>query len=127
MLKPLVSLATVLILAPVAWADCPLAKAKKDTETQTVLTSYPDDVGPEFSVKVAKMRCGSCAGKISKRLGVIEGVKSTEFNIDQGLVLVTVENKIKTSQIIDALQELGYPAVALTVDDSEKSTTETRL
>ena len=120
------SMAACLILTPTVRAECPLAKAKKDAESQAALTSYPEDIGPVFTVKVAKMRCGSCANKISKRLSMIDGVKTTEFNIEQGLVHLTVENKIKTSRLIDALQELGYPAVALTADEAEKSVADSR-
>jgi copper chaperone CopZ len=114
MFRTFVFFTAFLVNSALALADCPLAKSNQTEPVQTELTSWPETIGPAASIKVSKMRCGSCAGKISKRLLEIKGIKDVNFDIKGGLVFVTIGDKIQTSLVLDALAGLGYPAVAVT-------------
>jgi len=94
-------------------ANCPLEAAKEMENSEAALTSYPETVGPVIALKVNKMRCTSCAAKISERFQKVEGIMSVDFDLKGKLVIVSVQKKIQTRPLIEALNELGYPVVGL--------------
>jgi copper chaperone len=61
-----------------------------------------------YEISVENIKCGGCAGTITKKINIIDGVNGTEVDIEAGIVKVDG---------IDALQEiltstllkLGYP------------------
>ena len=62
----------------------------------------------EFELKVENIKCGGCAGTITKKIGAIEGVTSTEVDIDAGVVKVTGEDGLLET-VTSTLLKLGYP------------------
>lgn len=61
-----------------------------------------------YEISVENIKCGGCAGTITRKVNAIEGVESTEVDVDAGIV------KVHGAEDLDALLtstllKLGYP------------------
>lgn len=62
----------------------------------------------KYEITVENIRCGGCAGTITKKINTINGIDNTEVDINAGMVKVTgVEGLLET--LISTLLKLGYP------------------
>ncbi len=60
-------------------------------------------------IAVQGMSCSSCQAKITKRLGKFAGVKSTDVNVEAGVVTVQYDDaKVKGAELTAAIERLGY-------------------
>lgn len=63
------------------------------------------------SIKISGMSCAACAARIEKGLAKQEGVKSAAVNLTTERAAVEFDSaKIKVSQLIQAVEDLGYKA-----------------
>ena len=61
-----------------------------------------------YEISVENIKCGGCAGTIRKKLNALEGVNSTEVDIENGIVKVDTNNDIHEA-LTALLLKLGYP------------------
>jgi len=61
-----------------------------------------------YSIKVENIKCGGCAGTISKRLNEMDSVTDTQVDVDTGTVTVTGDDSNR-EVVAQLLLKLGYP------------------
>ncbi|MGV6827385.1 MAG: heavy-metal-associated domain-containing protein [bacterium] len=61
-----------------------------------------------MDIQVENIKCGGCAGTITKKINEIEGVSEVNINIEQGVVEVAGEG-LDRDEIAQKLESLGYP------------------
>ncbi len=68
-------------------------------------------MGRKDIIKITGMTCASCAARIDKRLGRMEGIKSSSVNLASEKASVEFdESIISLDNIMDAVKKLGYGA-----------------
>jgi P-type Cu2+ transporter len=74
-----------------------------------------------YTLSVPSIHCGNCIATIERNLAKLGGVSAVRANLTLRRVSVTIDrNKISALQIVDALEDLGFPAHPLSVEDSAK-------
>ena len=61
-----------------------------------------------YQISVENIKCGGCAGTISKRLNELDAVDSCEVDIENGVVTVSGD-KTGRAEVVALLLKLGYP------------------
>ena len=61
-----------------------------------------------MEIAVENIKCGGCAGTITKKLSAAFETNNIDINIEQGLVTIDVDNA-KRSEVVQVLLDLGYP------------------
>jgi copper chaperone CopZ len=59
-------------------------------------------------IKLSNITCSACQKIITKRLGVLPGVKSVDVNIDNSLVTIDTDTNIPETSITKALEGTPY-------------------
>jgi copper chaperone len=62
----------------------------------------------QYELIVENIKCGGCAGTITKKVNAIEGVNNTEVDIEAGIVKVDGLEGLQGT-ITSTLLKLGYP------------------
>jgi copper chaperone CopZ len=58
---------------------------------------------------LSNIKCGGCAHSIKTKLDEIEGIISTEVNVEEGTLETTYETKTVRENIVQKLAAMGYP------------------
>lgn len=61
-----------------------------------------------YEISVENIKCGGCAGTITRKVNAIEGVESTEVDVDAGIVKVHGAEDLQ-ALLTSTLLKLGYP------------------
>lgn len=61
-----------------------------------------------YEISVENIKCGGCAGTITKKINEIEGVNSTDVEIEAGLVKIDAAEGLRET-LVSNLLKLGYP------------------
>ena len=61
-----------------------------------------------YEISVENIKCGGCAGTIIKKINAIEGVESTDVDIEAGIVKVSGIEELLES-LLASLLSMGYP------------------
>lgn len=61
-----------------------------------------------MKITVENIKCGGCAGTITKKLNIEFNTDSTKVNVEQGMIDINVED-IKRNEVTKILLNLGYP------------------
>jgi len=61
-----------------------------------------------YQISVENIKCGGCAGTISKRLNELDAVDSCEVDIENGVVTVSGDETGR-AEVVALLLKLGYP------------------
>ncbi len=65
----------------------------------------------EVRFNVPNISCMHCTMRIKQHLSQIEGVDEVEASVEERDVLVRFEQPATESQLLEALEEINYPAV----------------
>ncbi len=73
--------------------------------------------GLEYHMRVDGLACPYCAYGVEKKLKAIDGVKSVEVDLDQGLVMVQTRDDLQLSdqQLQQLFQDAGFTYRSKTV------------
>lgn len=63
-----------------------------------------------MEILVENIKCGGCAGTITKKLNAKFNIDSTEVHIDQGMISLDIEDN-KRHEVVAVLLDLGYPEI----------------
>jgi copper chaperone len=69
----------------------------------------PERKGPEFTVKIDGMHCGSCVRRVSQALGSVPGIQVNEVRIGAAR-FTALHNPVPVAQAVDAIARSGYTA-----------------
>ncbi len=61
-----------------------------------------------MQITVDNIKCGGCAGSITKKLSAIFNTDEIDVNIEQGIVTIDLDDS-KKEELIQVLLDLGYP------------------
>jgi copper chaperone len=61
-----------------------------------------------MEIQVENIKCGGCAGTITKKINSIFDTTTTEVDIEKGIVSVSIDEG-KKIELSNALLKLGYP------------------
>ena len=61
-----------------------------------------------YVLKIENIKCGGCAGTITKKINAIDGVKKIEVDIEAGIVTVDGIDGLQET-LTAALLKMGYP------------------
>ncbi len=61
-----------------------------------------------YEITVENIKCGGCAGTISKRLNALDVVSDCQVDVENGVVSVTGDESART-EVTQLLLKLGYP------------------
>lgn len=61
-----------------------------------------------YEINVENIKCGGCAGTITKKVSAINGVDNTEVDIEAGIVKVDGAKDLHEA-LVSTLLKLGYP------------------
>lgn len=61
-----------------------------------------------YEISVENIKCGGCAGTIVKKINEIEGVNSTEVDIENGIVKIDGADGLREG-LAATLLKYGYP------------------
>ena len=61
-----------------------------------------------YEISVENIKCGGCAGTITKKINEIEGVNSTDVEVETGLVKIDAAGGLRET-LVSNLLKLGYP------------------
>jgi len=61
-----------------------------------------------YEIKVENIKCGGCAGTISKRLNELDSVEECQVDIDNGIVSISGDESSRY-EATQLLLKLGYP------------------
>lgn len=64
----------------------------------------------KVELKITGMSCAACSARIEKKLNKTEGIKSAFVNLATERAVVEYDNKIKVSDILKLIKDLGYGA-----------------
>ena len=62
----------------------------------------------QYECKVENIKCGGCAGTITKKVNAVDGVNNTEVDIEAGIVKIDGSEGL-LEIITSTLLRLGYP------------------
>ncbi len=63
-----------------------------------------------MNITVENIKCGGCAGTISKKLSTTFNTDNIDIDIEQGIINIDVEAN-KKAEVAKVLLNLGYPEV----------------
>jgi len=63
-----------------------------------------------YEISVENIKCGGCAGTISKRLNELDVVSDCQIDIENGVVSI-MGNESHKMQVVLLLLKLGYPEI----------------
>ena len=63
----------------------------------------------KINITVENIRCGGCANTITKKLMVLNGVKSVDIAIDEQIVTIEADNNADHALYVSTLLAMGYP------------------
>jgi copper chaperone len=66
-----------------------------------------------YEISVENIKCGGCAGTITKKINEIDGVDSTDVDIENGIVRMKGSDDMHDT-LVAALLKLGYPETGST-------------
>ena len=61
-----------------------------------------------MQITVDNIKCGGCAGSITKKLSAIFNTDEIDVNIEQGIVTIDLDDS-KKEELVQVLLDLGYP------------------
>ncbi|MBA5248862.1 MAG: heavy-metal-associated domain-containing protein [Gammaproteobacteria bacterium] len=61
-----------------------------------------------MEIIVENIKCGGCAGTITKKLNATFNTDSTDVNVEQGTVTIAVDDS-KRNEVAQTLLSIGYP------------------
>ena len=61
-----------------------------------------------YEINVENIKCGGCAGTISKRLNALDSVDDCQVDVENGMVSITGDESTK-NEVTQLLLSLGYP------------------
>ena len=61
-----------------------------------------------YKLTVENIKCGGCASTITNKLNKIEGVSSSEVDVENGIITITAEQSTK-AEAAQLLLKIGYP------------------
>lgn len=61
-----------------------------------------------YEISVENIKCGGCAGTITKKITELDGVDSTEVEIEAGVVKIDGAEGLRET-LVATLLKLGYP------------------
>ncbi|VAW51733.1 Heavy metal transport/detoxification protein [hydrothermal vent metagenome] len=61
-----------------------------------------------YEIKVENIKCGGCAGTISKRVNELDSVDGCQVDVENGMVSIT-GNASARNEVAQLLLTLGYP------------------
>lgn len=61
-----------------------------------------------MQITVDNIKCGGCAGSITKKLSAIFNTDEIDVNIEQGIVTIDLDDS-KKEELAQVLLDLGYP------------------
>ena len=67
----------------------------------------------QYEFNVENIKCGGCAGTITKKVNAVDGVNITEVDIEAGIVKVDGKDDLLET-ITSTLLKLGYPETGTT-------------
>ncbi len=63
-----------------------------------------------MKITVNNIKCGGCAGIITKKLTTTFDAENIDINIEQGIINLDVDDA-KKAEVVKALLNLGYPEI----------------
>ena len=63
-----------------------------------------------MNITVENIKCGGCAGTITKKLTKVFDTENIEINIEQGIIDIDIDES-KREELTEVLLGLGYPKV----------------
>jgi len=61
-----------------------------------------------MEITVDNIKCGGCAGSITKKLTTVFDTDKINVNIEQGIINIDLDNS-KKNELVKVLLNLGYP------------------
>jgi len=61
-----------------------------------------------YEISVENIKCGGCAGTITKKINAIDGVENTDVEIEAGIVKVNGIDGLNET-LLASLLSMGYP------------------
>jgi copper chaperone len=61
-----------------------------------------------YDLSVENIKCGGCAGTITKRLTKLDSVSDCQVDVEKGIVSITADDTSK-AEVTALLLKLGYP------------------
>ncbi|MBC8494429.1 MAG: heavy-metal-associated domain-containing protein [bacterium] len=61
-----------------------------------------------MQITVDNIKCGGCAGSITKKLSAAFNTDTIDVNIEQGVVTIDLDDS-KKEELVQVLLDLGYP------------------
>ena len=61
-----------------------------------------------YEISVENIKCGGCAGTITRRLNKLDAVSDVQVDVETGVVSITGEESSKM-EVTQLLLKLGYP------------------
>lgn len=61
-----------------------------------------------YELSVENIKCGGCAGTITKRLNELDSVRECQVDVENGMVSITGDESSK-AEVSQLLLKLGYP------------------
>ena len=61
-------------------------------------------------ITVENIKCGGCAGTITKKLNSTFAPKSLDIDVENGVIEIDVNDE-KRAEVVDLLLSIGYPEV----------------
>lgn len=62
----------------------------------------------EEVIQVEGMTCGHCKSAVEGAASGVEGVNNAEVNLDQGKVVVKMEDNADLAKVIEEIEDQGY-------------------
>ena len=67
-----------------------------------------------YKLTVENIKCGGCASTITTKLNKIDGVTSSEVDVDNGVITINAKESTK-AEAAELLLKIGYPKTGTTV------------
>lgn len=61
-----------------------------------------------YEISVENIKCGGCAGTITKRLNALDSVSECQVDVENGMVSITGDDSSR-AEVSQLLLKLGYP------------------
>ncbi len=69
-------------------------------------------VVPNISLSVEGMTCASCVGRVERALQAVPGVKQASVNLATERATIQLDNEVKRSALVEAIEHAGYAVQA---------------
>ncbi|SMN00238.1 Heavy metal transport/detoxification protein [uncultured Candidatus Thioglobus sp.] len=63
-----------------------------------------------MNIAVDNIKCGGCAGTITKKLNATFNTDEVDIDIEQGVIKIDVDDS-KRDEVVKVLLDLGYPEI----------------